>query len=173
MDKMDFEAQMETGMTSLQRGVGVTPGSTFGESKMQQINSNIKFGLNAENISFGEEDFWKNLRWRTLRENMTDQDEKTFRIGSGIDGSNISIRKTDLMSGIDPDVKVISRKAKKQKDDKLLAHMAAERPIIIQNPNIPQVSKNIFKRKMDQLKGMSREQAYLNTSLTADERRAL
>ena len=77
------------------------------------------------------------------------------------------------MSGIDPDVKVISRKAKKAKDDKLLAHMAAERPMIIQNPNIPQVSKNIFKRKMDQLKGMSREQAYLNTPLTADERRAL
>lgn len=173
IDKLDFEAQMETGMTALQRGVGTQPGTTFGEAKIQQINSNIKFSLNAELIAYGEEDFWKKLWYRTLLENMSDTDEKIFRIGTDLDWSTIKLKKIDMLSGIDPDIRVVSRRVKKQNDDKLLAHMAAEWPMMVQNPNIPQVSKNLFKRKLDELRGLSRERAYINTPMTPDEMRAM
>jgi hypothetical protein len=51
--------------------------------------------------------------------------------------------------------------------------MAAERPMIVQDPNVPQVSKNIYKRKMDQLAGLSNAMVLLRTPLTTDEQRAM
>jgi hypothetical protein len=41
------------------------------------------------------------------------------------------------------------------------------------DPSVKQVSKNIFKRKMDELAGLTREMIFVNTPYTADEYRAV
>ena len=51
--------------------------------------------------------------------------------------------------------------------------MLQQQALVLQDPQIPEVSKNIFKRKLYELSGMSPELVQIFVPLSPDERRAL
>jgi hypothetical protein len=51
--------------------------------------------------------------------------------------------------------------------------MQANLPLVLQDPTIPVVSKNIYKRKLQELSGMDRDLIRVYTPLSSDETRAL
>ena len=50
--------------------------------------------------------------------------------------------------------------------------MEAREQSIMADPNVPQISKTLFKREMDRLSGVSREMMFVNNPLSPDEYRA-
>ena len=77
------------------------------------------------------------------------------------------------MSGIDPDVKIVSKRQERNENRQQLLAMQSQMPLVLQDPAIPMVSKNVFKRKMRELSGVDPELISIYVPLTADEQRAL
>ena len=77
------------------------------------------------------------------------------------------------MSGIDPDITIISKRKLDDRNRQLMTSMAAQWPMIQQDPNIPQVSKNIFFRKLLELQGIPRDEVLITIPRTPDEMRAI
>ena len=73
------------------------------------------------------------------------------------------------MSGIPTRIRIENKKDVEEKNREILSYMEAREPSIMGDPNIPQISKLIFKRKMDELTGVSREMMFVNSPLTPDE----
>lgn len=171
-DKIDLIVQAQTWFTDQNRWVA-SQWDTLGESSMLQENSNLLFSLDATLIAKGEEWFWKNIWYRGIKKYFRQSEEKFFRIGSWISGKTIRFTRDDLLSGDNPDIRVVSKKREDAKNREKLIHMEQLYPMIMQNPNIPEISKKLFEREMYELKGMSREKALLMSPISPDERRAL
>jgi hypothetical protein len=77
------------------------------------------------------------------------------------------------LSGIDPDVKIVSKRKIKDDNKQTFAAMQANLPLVLQNPSIPVVSKNIYTRKLQEMSGMDKDMVVIYTPLSADEHRAL
>lgn len=172
LNYLETEAGKETLFTESNRWVDQAS-QTLGQAKMQQQNSNLIFGLDADMLSIGIANFWRIIWYRSIQENFKASKEKIFRIGSGLFGKTIKFQKSDMISWYDPDIKIVSKKIEQEENREQLAYMMAQRPMIQQDPNIPQVSKNIYKRKLDELNWVDNDMIYAFTPYTRDERRAL
>lgn len=172
IDRLDLNSQYDTAQTNASSWLS-DPNSTLGQSQQQQINLNIWFGLDSEVISFGEVDFWKNIRFRTLKFYMNDYDEKTVRIGSGLASTTLRLKRNDFLSWSDPDINIINKRFDKAKKKETMAYMVAREPFIMNDPSIPEISKKLYRRELDRLNDVPRERIYLNTPMTGDERRAI
>jgi len=169
---LEGEAGKETLFTEANRWIA-QPNQTLWQAKMQQQNSNLVFGLDADMLSIGIQRFWRIIWYRSLQNNFKWTQEKIFRIGNWLFGKTIKFKKADMISGYDPDIVVKSKRQEQEENREKLAYMMAQRPLLQQDPNVPQVSKNIFKRKLDGLNWVPRDLVYAYTPLTRDEHRAL
>lgn len=172
-DKIDMEAAWETNMTASNRWLPYWPDTTLGEAKMQQINSNLIFSLDSQIISMWEEDFWKDMRYRSLIEFISATEKKKARLWTGLSWVIVQIEWKDLRNWEDPDLKVVSMKEKKERDKKKLQMYLSREPLIMQDPNIPQISKILFQREVMRLAWVEEERVMLYHKLTPDERRAI
>lgn len=171
-DKIDMLIQEQTGFTDLNRWIG-SPNMTATEAKIQTVNSNLQFQLDATRIAMWERDFRLNMRYREIQIHLTATNKKIFRIQSGLIGRTVELTRNDLLSWIDPDVKIISKRKIKDDNRETFAAMQANLPLVLQNPAIPVVSKNIYTRKLQEMSGMDKEMVMIYTPLSADEHRAL
>jgi len=169
---LEREAGKETLFTESNRGLAQAS-QTLGQAKMQQQNSNLVFWLDADMLSIGIKNFWRIIWYRSIQENFKWTQEKIFRIGNGLFWKTIKFKKADIISWYDPDITVESAKKEKEQNGASLAYMMAQRPLMQQDPNISQVSKNIFKRKLDEMNWVQNDLVYAYTPLTRDEQRAL
>jgi len=149
-ETIDQLVQSTTGFTDQNRGLQAA-NQTLGQAQIQQQNSNLLFNLDATMIGLGEEDFWLNIWYRSIKAFFPKTKDKLFRIGSGISGRTFTFNRDDILSSIDPDVTIISKRRKMDEERQMLAQMNAQWPLIQQDPNIPQVSKSIYFRKMLEL----------------------
>ena len=171
-DKIDLLIQEQTWFTDLNRGIG-SPDMTATEARIQTVNSNLQFQLDSTRIALGEKDFRLNMRYRSIQTHISDTNKKIFRIQSGIIWRTIELTKNDLLSWIDPDVKIISKREIKDKNRETFAAMQANLPLVLQNPAIPMISKNIYTRQLQEMSGMKKDMVMLYTPLSPDEVRAL
>ena len=169
---LETEAGKETLFTEANRGVAQA-NQTLWQAKMQQQNSNLVFWLDADMLSVGIINFRRTIRYRSIQENFTSSKWKVFRVGNGLFGKTVKFKKNDIISWYDPDIKVVSKRVEKEQNAEQLAYMMAQRPLIQQDPSIPKVSKNIFKRKLDELNWVKNDLIYTYTPYTRDERRAI
>lgn len=118
--------------------------------------------------------FWNNIYYRSLVHNLSDGKKKLAVIdnGMGTNSTTITLEAPEIQSEKDAKITVVSKKDYTENNKQLLAYMAAREQIVMQDPNIPQVSKNIFRRTMDELNGVTRERVFINTPLSPDERQA-
>ncbi len=170
IDRINMEWQFETNFTSANRGL--TPGAqTLWQSKQMQLNSNILFGATANVLSWGILSFWRDVYYRTLVENLSKSEKKIVKVSHGIGTTDIELDREDILNGIPTRIRIENKKDVDEKNKEILSYMEAREPAIMGDPNIPQISKLIFKRKMDELSGVSREMMFVNSPLTPDEYR--
>ena len=170
MDKIDLIGQYETGFTNQSRGTQQT-GDTLWQAKQQMMNANVLFSLTSDVIGFGILWFWKNIWYRSIVGNIAKSKKKQAIITKGIWTTNVWIDQEDFVSGIPNRIRIENAKQREEIDKLQLQYMASREQAIMMDQNTPQISKLIFKRRMDELSGVSRELIYTYNPLTADERR--
>lgn len=171
-DKIQQLWWYETWFTDSVRGLS-EQGETLGQAKQMQINANIMFSLVNQVLSRWLEWFRSNIWYRSLMEFMTSTEKKDVLITDGIWTQKIQLSKEDFVSGRNRRLRVESKKEFLEKNKWTLAYMQSQRPMMMQDPSVKQVSKNLFKRNMDELAWKSREAIYRDTPYTADEFRAI
>jgi hypothetical protein len=100
---------------------------------------------------------------------MTETDALIAHNSFGIGSQEITVDKEELESGALKRLRVVSKKSQDEQDKLQLAYLESREAIVLQDQNIPEISKRIFKRKMDELSGLSREMMYINNPLLPDE----
>lgn len=129
IQQLDFQSRISSGIDPINMGIQ-TPGSiTATEAQQLQSNANLIFSL-TNSIGFrGEKDFRR--KWYLLYKENFDK-EKVIRISVADDISFLRIRKQDINTKYDPDIKISSKiQNKKQKQEKLQSY-AAFLPYVLQ-----------------------------------------
>lgn len=171
-DRIDHLVQLQTGFSDLARGVS-SPWETATEAQIQTINANQLFSLDATMLGIGERFFWQDMWYRSLQVYLLETDKKLFRIGAGITWKTVELTRNDLLSGIDPDIKVVSKRKRRDDNRRKLTTMLQQQAIVLQDPGIPEVSKNIFRRKLYELQEVDYELIEIFVPMTPDETRAM
>ncbi len=173
IDRLDREIQSETWYSAANRWLPFWPNQTLWEAKQQQVNSNLMFRLDAQIIGFGEEDFWRIIWLRSLLEYMSDTEKKYTNFGNWLIGAELEINREDIEKGLETKVKVISRKQALEDAKPRLAYLTAREPIVLNNPEVPKISKIMMCREIEKLNGTPREEILARYPLLPDERRAM
>lgn len=141
---------------------------TLWESQQIQANANIRLWLNIEVNNWSERAFWKN--WlRCYQEYFSRADKKFIRITWWFWNRSLEFRKDDFMAIADPDIVIESKKNIEQLRKQQQIAFAAKLPLILQDPNIPQISKLFAMRYSLRLDWMNREYISIIIPDTVDE----
>lgn len=118
--------------------------------------------------NWSEKDFWKQW-YRCYQEYFSNKDRKFIRIAGSFSVNTVEFRKDDFMSKEDPDVVIESEGQVKAMREQQKLQFQAQLPIILQDPNTPQISKNYAKRYAYKLMGLNRDQIAVLVPLTYEE----
>ena len=143
--EMVRQIQTDTGIDSRALGVQGDENITLGEAQQIQANANVRFGLNVAVNYWSEKAFWQ-LWLRTYNEFFSGSDRKFIRIAHGFGSTAVEFRKDDFLGIQDPDITIESEANANSKRAKTQVAFAAKLPLILQDPNVPQVSKNVAMR---------------------------
>lgn len=145
---------------------------TLGQSKQMQINSNVIFSLDSFMIMEGEKEFIS-ICLRYLTVNINPTTKKRGRIGNGLASQGIEMTGKEIKQVANPDIIIYSKKEQDEQNRERYNYMIQREATIMQDPNIPTISKLFFSREMYTLAGQPREKVYREYPLTTDERDAL
>ena len=162
--------QKETGINNNQLGVQSSGTQTLGEIKQIQENANIRFGLTTHHRERADEQFWRDIWYRSYKEFFSKTDEKIVRIASSIDWTRLlQFTRDDFLTFEDPDVKIESRKKYEAERARMATQLEARLAIMEANPTTPQVSLNYIRRKIFKLQGMTRAEIQVMVPYTPEE----
>ena len=133
--------------------------TTLWEAQQIQANANVRLWLNVEINNWAEKKFWK-IWYRTYQENFWSADIKLIRVSSWFWISNIEFKRDDFIWWEMVDIVVESRKYIEQLREKQKISFMAKLPLILQDANIPTISKKIAMRYSLKLDWMQRD--YIN-----------
>lgn len=164
------QIQLDTGIDSRSLGVQWDKNITLGESQQIQANANVIFGLGVEVSSWAETDFWKYMWFRTYQENFSNSDEKFVRLSNGFNTNQMVFRRDDFLGVEDIDFSIESKKKVGQMREQMKIQFAAKLPMILQDLNVPKITKSIAFQYSLKLDGHSREmQQILNPYFSPEQ----
>lgn len=164
------QIQLDTGIDSRSLGVQGDKNITLGESQQIQANANVIFGLGVEVSSWAETDFWKHMWFRTYQENFSNSDEKFVRLSNGFNTNQMIFRRDDFLGVEDIDFSIESKKKAGQMREQMKLQFNAKLPMILQDPNVPKITKSIAFQYSLKLDGHSREmQQILNPYFSPEQ----
>jgi len=164
------QIQLDTGIDSRSLGVQGDKNITLGESQQIQANANVIFGLGVEVSSWAEVDFWKHMWFRTYQENFSNSDEKFIRLSNGFNTNQMVFRRDDFLWVEDIDFSIESKKKMGQIREQMKLQFNAKLPMILQDPNVPKITKSIAFRYSLKLDGHNRDmQQILNPYFSPEE----
>ena len=162
--------QKETGINNNQLWVQSQGSQTLGEIKQIQENANIRFGLTTHHREIADEQFWRDIWYRSYKEFFSKTDKKLVRIASSIDGTRLlEFTKEDFLTFEDPDVKIDSRKKYEAERARMSTQLEARLAVMEANPNTPRVSLDFMRRKIFKLQGMTRAEIQVMVPYTPEE----
>jgi len=150
---LEREWTMDTKQDQMQMGIVPDKAMTKAEQQSVQSNANMLSSLNMKTYLRGEYDF-AFLRWRTYQEYFSKSDEKFVLMTQDFEWKSISIKKDDfntknnpfIITGSKSDIEAITEKQKQ--------FWRMSLPIIINDPDVPKISKLIAKRFSAKLEWM-------------------
>lgn len=164
------QIQLDTGIDSRSLGVQWDKNITLGESQQIQANANVIFGLGVEVSSWAETDFWKHMWFRTYQENFSGKDEKFIRLSNWFNTTQAIFRRDDFLGVEDIDFTIESKKKAGQMREQMKLQFAAKLPMILQDPNVPKITKSIAFQYSLKLDGHTRDmQQILNPYFSAEQ----
>jgi hypothetical protein len=164
------QIQLDTGIDSRSLGIQGDKSITLGESQQIQANANVIFGLSVEVSTWAEVDFWKHMWFRTYQEFFSRSDEKFIRLTNGFNTNQFVFRRDDFLGVDDVDFSIESKKKMNQMREQMKIQFSAKLPLILQDPNVPKITKSIAFRYSLKLDGHDREmQQILNPYFSPEE----
>lgn len=164
------QIQLDTGIDSRSLGIQGDKNITLGESQQIQANANVIFGLWVEVSTWAEIDFWKHMWFRTYQEFFSKSDEKFIRLSNGFNTNQFIFRRDDFLWVDDVDFSIESKKKMGQLREQMKIQFSAKLPMILQDPNVPKITKSIAFRYSLKLDGHWREmQQLLNPYFSIEE----
>jgi len=166
MDVLDQSAQRATAATELRQGVQSKVGRTLGEQQMAIAGGDTRFGMSAKIYGWSDRAFW--LQWYVLyKKHFKDGiDKKVVRIQGAMAPTWREFTRENLISTVDPDVRIESRivsEYKKQRDRDSFSNFVS---VAMQDP---EVNKRFLEKRLAKLNGMSKEEIDLAFPPTVDE----
>lgn len=166
--KLTADAQLATGISSVQSGVTEDTKRTASEIQAAQRNANARFLLGFQIQLIADKEFWK-LWYRCYKEYMSDTSEKVVRITSGLT-PKVSVFKRKDITIEDPDVVMDSEENIRRASNDIRDSWLATYNFYMQDPDIPNISKALFKRKFYQIvQKLTKEEAYQRVPPSASE----
>lgn len=164
------QIQLDTGIDSRSLGIQGDKNITLGESQQIQANANVIFGLWVEVSTWAEVDFWKHMWFRTYQENFSANDEKFIRLSNGFNTNQAVFRRDDFLGVEDIDFTIESKKKVGQMREQMKLQFSAKLPLILQDPNVPKITKSIAFQYSLKLDGHSRDmQQILNPYFSPEQ----
>ena len=162
--------QMETGINNNQLGVQWDGTQTLGEVKKIQENANIRFGLTTLHQELADEQFWRDIWYRSYKEFFSKTDKKFIRIASSIDWTRVlELTQSDFLTFEDPQVIIESKKKFESERARIAASLDARLAVMEANPNSHKISLNYIRRKILKLQGMTRADIQVMCPYEPDE----
>ena len=169
---IDNEVRYDVSLDNQQSGVISDRDVTATESQIAQANSNI-IGLLNNKINSRWDKHFRFERWKGYQENFASADKKLVSINANFEYKSMSLAKDDFLSSQIPFITVGTRSDvdwQKQKDilfwDKTL-------PLFMQDPTVPEVSKDIARRMWLRANGKTPNEINVLVPLKQFERKAL
>lgn len=169
MDMLDQSVQRATATPEMQQGVPQDDKRTLGELQMMSNNVDTRYSMSAKVYGWSEAKFWQ--QWYRLYKLYfkSDIDEKIVRIQGPMAPIWRPLMKENIISQVDPDVKIESMvisEAKRLREQQSFDQFAT---IAIQDP---ETNRRYIFKKMAKLRGMTKEEVDMVFPKTVDEEQA-
>jgi len=169
MDMLDTSAQRATAATELRQGIQPSKQSTLGEQEMAMVAGSKRFNMSAKVYGWSEKDFWRQW-YRQYKKHFKEKiDEKIIRIQGAMAPVWRPLTRENIISQIDPDVKIESMVISESKRIREQASYANFAALALQDPDN---NRRFIQRRMGKLQGMSKEELDLTFPPTVDELQA-
>ena len=166
MDILDTAAQRSTAATEVRQGIQSDEKRTLGEQQLAINAGNIRFNMSAKVYGWSEKAFWR--QWYKLykvhfKENI---DEKVVRIQGALAPVWRPLTRENIISDVDPDVKIESRVVSEGKKQAERQGFTAFASIAIQNP---ENNRRFIEKKLARLNNLTSEEISMIFRKTPDE----
>ena len=169
MDMLDTSAQRATAATELRQGIQPSKQSTLGEQEMAMVAGSKRFNMSAKVYGWSEKDFWRQW-YRQYKKHFKEKiDEKIIRIQGAMAPIWRPLTRENIVSQVDPDVKIESMVISESKRIREQASYANFAALALQDPDN---NRRFVQRRMGKLQGMSKEELDLTFPPTVDELQA-
>lgn len=168
---LEREWVLDTKQDQMQMGIVPDKIMTKAEQQSVQGNANMLASLNMKTYLRGEYDFWF-LRWRTYQEYFSSSDEKFLLMTQDFEWKSISIKKDSFYTKNNPFIITWSKSDIEAMNEKQKQYWNAALPIILNDPDLPKISKLIAKRFTAKLNGMPQNSINQIYALLPEERDA-
>lgn len=169
METLDQSAQRATAATEVRSGIVSNDKRTLGEQELAASGGDTRFGMSAKIYGWSERDFW--LLWYVLYKNFFKDkiDEKVVRIQGALAPIWRELTRENIISTVDPDVKIESKIISEAKRQRAQQGFNAYLPLALQDPNS---NKRFLQKKAAQVNGLTKEEVNLAFPPTVDEMQA-
>lgn len=169
LNLLDNAAQRATATPESQQGMPVDQQRTLGELQLVASKVDTRYSLTAKIFGWSEKRFWRQW-YRQYKMHFKDKiDEKVLRIQGPLAPIWRPLKRDNIISAIDPDVKIESRvisEAKRIREQQGLDGLAG---FLMQDPT---VNRRYMQKKMAKLRGMKKEELDMLFPPTVDEMQA-
>jgi len=169
MDMLDQSVQRATATPAIQQGASDDDKRTLGELRLISSNVDTRYGMSAKLYGLSDVRFWRQWYQMYKIHFKSEIDEKIVRIQGPMAPIWRPLTKENIISQIDPDVKVESlviSEAKRMREQQSFDQFAS---IAIQDPN---TNRRYLFKKMAKLRGMTKEEIDMVFPKTVDEEQA-
>lgn len=169
MDVLDQSAQRATAATEIRQGIQSKTNRTLGEQELANQGGDKRFGMSAKIFGWSEKEFW--LLWYVCYKKFfkNDIDTKVVRIQGALAPIWRELTKENIISSVDPDVKIESKIISEAKRQAKVAGFSSFVALALQDPDS---NKRFLQKHLAKLNGMSKEEINLAFPPTIDEMQA-
>ena len=169
MDVLDQSAQRATGATELRQGIQSDKNRTLGEQELAAAGGDRRFSMSAKIYGWSERKFWQ--QWYVLYKKHFKEgiDEKVIRIQGALSPLWRPLKRENIISEVDPDIKIDSLIISEAKRGRQLQSFGQFASFALADPTS---NKRFIQKKMGKLNGLSKEEINLAFPPTVDELQA-
>lgn len=169
MDILDTAAQRATATPEIQMGVPVDQQRTLGELNLVSSKVDTRYSMNAKIFGWSEKSFWRQW-YRQYKIHYKDGiDEKVVRIQGAMAPIWRPLTRENIISQVDPDVKIESRVISEAKRIKELQSFDGFAGMALQDP---ENNRRYIMKKAAKLRGLKKEEIDMMFPPTVDELQA-
>mgnify|MGYP001594159444 FL=1 len=169
MDMLDQSAQRATATSEMQMGVSPDKERTLGELQLVSGKADTRYSMSAKVYGWSERAFWRQW-YRQYKIHFKDGiDEKIVRIQGAMAPLWRPLDRDNIISQVDPDVKIESRVISEGKRMRTLQSFTAFAQLAIQNP---ENNRREIEKKLARLNGLRKEEIDMIFPQTVDELQA-